>query len=1087
MTVLTKTAPGSDTSKIGPINVTSPKLGTPPETPEKVSLSYWLLIPFAFVTALSACLLHNFFFCESRIVLATDGKHFLTTTQLLVQFLNHVIFHAPLSPTFLADSQLAGHILLDGPLMSSIYAPLFVVLGKVPDPRDWMTLVIAQSIMHAISTSGLVYLVLRVTRVPLFAAVAILLYGMYPAAILQSGHFMSELPVTMLLIGFLLSLTGTKSRLPVTIIGGIFGALIALSKPALMPCIAVVATIGILRANGPKRFSLRTRKSNIDEATTQDYSGGGLSQLCVAPTPSPTLARQGESEDFFELSQLCIAPTPSHPLVTPSHSEELAFELSQLCVAPTPSLVNAKSAQYQDLSIEPSQLCIAPMPCASSGSRAQRFFEANRRSAGNSNASNNSGRNVLLALSNRTKTIIGLLLGASAILIAWSAFSYAATGKFNPTAQRQPLYNVVTGWNPEANGWAFNPHPPSTDLYTEQEGPINTVQGIWTSYPTESIRLGISKLSRLSSCPWNDFKGRALGLDANAQILFHRLVLCFAAFGAAIYFWCARRFLNYTQRTIVLSSFAIVFSHLAYLMVECQPRYTFTAMPFVVLLAAYGIWQAAKLPFDDKQRRMILASCAAFALVLIGALINAENICSYFDPRNFKEREHALQKNQFAEKLIYLDGVRVPQQVDKVFLLVDGNKNLEMSKIVVNGVQINEPLRSTMHFDGPHYLLFDQMREFAPAMRISVDDLRQWRAVPVSKNLINWNGPNKITITAQSKDSAIYSDGRHLRYAYSPDYCNYGILAAAPVTAGAESRLVEPILTAKCIEESFISPDPKQADRNVDEYDKNEHPSKLEKLKGSLRIKLAVGPLSITSGEQASATASELKATSSGNGNSQAASVIVRSSDESASNVVENPNQAEVKRATAGVSPVSAQQHSKATINNDESRSITIKVDRKSFDPVLYDTNSFDALRMNKTVLYAARRIGADFPVAKLAPASHLSVKITGDLKALHNAGEVGILCAIKGKNGNIQILGKNPRALQAKPNWREFEIHDLIPTDLLGGEATAVELALYPCPWMEGQYGVSRRACDALFKNIKIKLETKELPSLVGKRRIIY
>lgn len=879
--------PGSELAKPEPTKVVIPPTGTPPvETSEKVSLSYWLLIPFAFVTALSACLFHNFMFCESRIVLATDGKHYLTTIQLLVQFLNHVIFHTPLSASFLTESQLAGHILLDGPLMSTIYAPLFVVLGKIPDPRDWMTLVIAQSVMHAISTSGLVYLVLRVTRVPLFAAVAILLYGLYPAAILQSGHFMSEIPITMLLIGFLLSTTGTKTRLSISILGGIFAALILLSKPALMPCIGIVAAIGVFRAKL------------------------------------------------------------------------------------------------------------------------------------------------------KAKTAIGLSIGAAAILLAWSAFSYSATGKFNPTAQRQPLYNVVTGWNHEAGGWAFNPHPPSTDLYTEHEGPLNSALGIWTSSPGESLRLAISKLSRLSSCPWNDFKGRSLGLDANAQILFHRIVLCFAAFGSAIYFWCARRFLNHTQKTIVLSSFAIVLSHLAYVMVECQPRYIFSAMPFVVLLAAYGIWQAAKIPFEDKQRRLILASSAATALVVVGTLINAENLCSYFDPRNFKEREHALQANQYVEKLIYLKGVRTPEQVDKVFLLIDGNKNLEKSKIELNGVKINEPLRSTMHFDAPHYQLFDQMREFAPAMRISVDDLRQWRAVPVSSKIINWNGPNRIVLTALAKDSAIYSDGRHLRYAYSPDYCNYGILAAAPVTAGAESRFIEPVLTAKCIEESFISPDPKQFDRYSDgDNEKAEGTGKVEKLKGSLRIKLAVIPASTS-----------LQ-------NSEAPTSV------SASNIDTVP----------------------------APHSVTIKVDRKRFDPVLYDTNSFDALRMNKTVLYAARRIGAEFPVSKLAPSSHIAIRIKGNLKALHNAGEVGLLCAIKGSNGHVQILGKTPRALLAKANWKEFEIQDLIPTSLFGGKAEAIELALYPCPWMEGQYGVSRRACDALFKDISIELKSKDLPSLTGKRRIIY
>lgn len=834
---------------------------------EKVGISYWLLIPLAFVFSLGACLLHNFIFCESRIVLASDGKHFLTTIQYLVQFLSSVLYHTALPQNFLADSQLAGHILLDGPLMSVLYAPVFLALGKVPDPRDWMILVSAQSWLHALSTCALVYLVLRVTRSPVFAAAAILLYGLYPAAVLQSGHFMSEIPVTSLLLFFVLSLTGTKPRLWVNLLGGIAAALIVLSKPALIPCVGLIAVIGIWRAES------------------------------------------------------------------------------------------------------------------------------------------------------RFKQLTGLAAGISIVVLAWGSFCQATTGNFVPTAQRQPLYNVVTGWNVEADGWAYNPHPPFTDLFIEAEGPLNSAKGIWMSHPQESLRLAISKLSRLSSCPWNDFKGRALGLDANAQILFHRLVLTFAAFGAAIYFWCGRRFLNKAQRTIIIISFAAIVSHLAYLLVECQPRYTFTAIPFVVLLAAYGFWQAAQISFDDKKRRLILASSAAFALALVAGLLHAENICAVSDARYLKERTFTLNKGDKVEKVIDLRGVTTPAQTESVVLLIDGDKNIENSTVTINGVTLKETPKSTMHFDAPHYLIFDQMREFAPSMRIAVDDLRQWRAIAVDPTLINWTGTNKIELRARAKESTIYGDGRHTRYYLSPDYCNYGILAAAPVAAGAESRLTEPVLTAACRQASSI-------------MKTNE---KVEKLRDTLRIRLAVVPKDST--ESSSKTEPET-------------TTEIRTS---------------------------------ATLDRK-----VIPIDRKQFDSVLYDTGSTDALRMNKIVLYSARRVGAEIELPSITPSKHIKIRVSGNLKALHNAGEVGILCALKGSNGHVQIFGKNPRALQATPKWKTFQIDDLMPLDLLGGEAKSIELAFYPCPWMEGQYGVSRRACDALFKDLKVEISAAELPTL-SRKRIIY
>ena len=868
---------------------------------EKPTIAYFLLIPLAFLFALGACLLHNFMFCESRIVLATDGKHFLTTVQAMVPFLSHLCFGTPISPSFLQDSNLANHIMLDGPLMSTIYAPLFMLLGKVPDPRDWILLVTAQSVFHALSTAGLVYLVLRITKSPLFAAVAILLYGLYPAAVLQSGHFMSEIPITTLLIALVLSLTGTVPRLAVAVIGGVAAGLIVLTKPALIPCVLVVAFIGIIRS--PRKV----------------------------------------------------------------------------------------------------------------------------------------------------KPLSGLILGLSIVMLAWGIFSNYATGKFVPTAQRQPLYNVVTGWNVEANGWAHTPSPAFTRLFTEDDGPADSAKGVWISRPKESLQLVISKLSRLSSCPWNDFKGRALGLDANAQVLFHRILLAFAAFGTAIYFWCSRHFLNQAQRTIILIGFSIIVSHLCYVLVECQPRYTFTAMPFVVLLAAYGIWQAAQIPFEDRKRRLIFASSAAFALTLVGLLLHAENLASANDPRNMNEKTHPLVKSDRLERIINLSSIKRPAMIRSAFILVDGDKNIESSSVQINGVPLKVPLLSTMHFDSEHYVLFDQFREFAPAMRISVDDLRQWRAIPIDSELINWNGENKIVLVSKSKEATIYGDGRYTRYAYSPDYCNYGILAAAPVAAGSESRFIDPVLTAACGQQSYLS-------------SLSEDGTTTKRLKDSLRIRLVVIP--------ASSNPVSLNSASSNPANSNSANP--------------NPASSNLANSNSANSNLASSNLANSNLGSKSYESVFVKVNRNNFDAMLHDTGSTDALRMNKTVLYAARRVGADIKLPGLKQqSSHVRIRVTGDLKALHNAGEVGILCALKGANGRVQILGKNPRSLQAEPRSKKFVITDVMPLDLLGGKAEALEIALYPCPWMEGQYGVSRRACDALFRNITIEIAPADLPGISGKRLV--
>jgi hypothetical protein len=361
-------------------------------------------------------------------------------------------------------------------------------------------------------------------------------------------------------------------------------------------------------------------------------------------------------------------------------------------------------------------------------------------------------------------------------------------------------------------------------------------------------------------------------------------------------------------------------------------------------------------------------------------------------------------------------------------LLVDGDCNLEKCTINLNGIELKEKLISTMHFDSEHYALFDQLRPFGSAMRICVDDFRQWRAVPVAASLINWHGKNKIVLSCRTKWASVYADRRRTRYALSPDYCNYGLLAASPLVAGAESRYTDPVLTAGVRQASFLMG--KTGVREapvVDLPGERTGESSLKGLSDSLRVRFLVVP-----------------------GNRQ------------------------YKPADSGTAAAG------------KPAAFKIDVRRDSFDRMLWDCGSSDCLRINKVILYSAATVAAQIPLPAVDRQSHLKICIKGELRALKNPGEVGLFSALKGENGRVQILGKNPRALVAASNWRKFEIDDLVPLAALGGKAVSCELALYPCPWMESQYGVSRRATDAVFRGITIELSPAELPCL-SRQRIIY
>ncbi|MBX9687065.1 MAG: hypothetical protein K2X27_10210 [Candidatus Obscuribacterales bacterium] len=837
------------------------------EVPAKAG--FWLTLG-AFLSAFIPCLLHNFCFCESRIMLATDGKHYLNTVALILDYFK-TYAGTGAAAAFLEKSQLCGHLLLDGPLMSIFYVPLFLVLKQIPSPRDWQTLAIGQSFFHGASTLILSLLVFRVSGSRLTAFLAALAFGLYPPAVLQSGHFMSELPLTAVLLLMLLCLSNRRFFFLSFLTAGLSAGLIILSKPALIPGVGLLGIYALWR---------------------------------------------------------------------------------------------------------------------------------NRQ----------------------WRTVLGLCLGLLFVLAPWFYFSFKATGSFSPTAQRQPLYNVATGWNTEADGWACNPHAPLTDMFSESDGPLPTAMAIWISRPQDSFALATAKLTRLFSFPWNDFKGRAVGLDENAQILIHRLFIACAFFGTAVYAFLARRSLTPPCRLPLELSFLLIVSHLSYLMVESQPRYAFSAMPFAILLAAYGIWQVSRLAFDDPRRRLVISAAVAFALACTALLMHAENISRLFQSQPSREQEHVLAKKDRLMKIIDLSRRAVPEphRIKSVFLLLDGDKNLEKMAIDINDKHISVPLLSTMHFDKEHYALYDQFREFAPAMRVSVDDFRQWRALPLDAGLINWKGRNRIVLTTRSKTATIYGDRPKTRHLPSPDYCNYGILAAGALAAGAEPRVKEPVLACEQDEQSFLF--------------KFGEP-KARSLKDSLRIRL----------------------------------LVILAPQE---------NQKELPALHSLPNPYLSP--------SVKSESLRLSISRKEFDQMLWDNKSNDCLQINKTVLYAAKTLGAEIALPDLADSTHLKLRLTGELKAVHHEGDVGILPALRGSNGSIQILGKTPRAIPAESNWRKFELDDLIPLSILGSKAEAFDLALYPCPWMEGQYGVSRRAADALFRNLQLELSPVDLSTIQG-RRLIY
>lgn len=621
----------------------------------------------------------------------------------------------------------------------------------------------------------------------------------------------------------------------------------------------------------------------------------------------------------------------------------------------------------------------------------------------------------------RKKAFSAVLVGVLLIVSTWCGLSIKVNGVPAVTTQRQPVYNVAKAWNTEFDGWGCNPHPVLTDLSSADDGAVNVVYGMWQCHPQECLRLTARKITRLFGLPWNDYKNRALGVDMNGQIFWHQLLLCSGLYGLIFFLVCRYRVLTPSRRLAVELSLLLVSGHLAYLLAESTARYAFTSLPLLMVLAVTGLaLSGGARPSERQKVGGVLGSLIA-AMLFTSLILHAEKLSKREDPQNLRELSHLMTFGQRAEKVIDFSQTRTARNPQSVLLMVDGDKNVEQCEVLINGHRIAERLVSVNHFDGPHYNLYDQMREFGPSMRVNPEDFRQWRAVSINPSLVNWSGKNRIELIVRPGAATIYGDANvGSRYMLSPDYFSYGLVSSAPAATGAESRCVDPVIAGSAHQSSRIVSG-----------------SRVERLFDSLRIKLAcVMPPAIQN------SAAQLGVT---------APRVVSSSSSSLSS----------------------------------STRFALSVPSRLFDPGMQEG---DQVRINKTVLYSARSIAGSVELPLPPPGkSHLSLRLTGEVRALKNPGDTGVLVALTGKSGSVATLGNLPRSVAAGENWSPFVITDIVPLSVVGGTPDSLAVALYPVPWMEGQYGASRKNPDASFRKLRVEGEFVSLPGIAGTRVIYY
>jgi len=106
---------------------------------------------------------------------------------------------------------------------------------------------------------------------------------------------------------------------------------------------------------------------------------------------------------------------------------------------------------------------------------------------------------------------------------------------------------------------------------------------------------------------------------------------------------------------------------------------------------------------------------------------------------------------------------RQPQGInDKAawaLLLIDCEKEISQSQITFNGHKILQNPKNIYHFYQRKFDLLEFLEELALDIRVPVERVRQWRAVPIPIEYLNLSGKNKIAVSASpSQPLTIYGD-----------------------------------------------------------------------------------------------------------------------------------------------------------------------------------------------------------------------------------------------------------------------------------------------------------------------------------------
>lgn len=205
----------------------------------------------------------------------------------------------------------------------------------------------------------------------------------------------------------------------------------------------------------------------------------------------------------------------------------------------------------------------------------------------------------------------------------WLIFQKLAFDRVSFVVDRVGNYNFFIGNNVDTLGWLSFPYP---DGCRVQDKSLASLAGeAFSKSPSRWLKLMLDKPARLFQHPWNDFRTAIGPFSFWYQVRYHQLILCLALLGLSWLFVFAKSSspsaLAEERRNIlyrlVLAGFWLF--HCIYFAFITVPRYNLTAMPVVIIFAAYALVNCARLLKKRRARRFTftLLTAAIWLLLLL--------------------------------------------------------------------------------------------------------------------------------------------------------------------------------------------------------------------------------------------------------------------------------------------------------------------------------------------------------------------------------------------------------------------------------------------------------------------------------------